>query len=117
MRDYLLESGDLVIRNGDFVFVGEGAATRQRLEQKLRLWRGEYWLDTSKGFPWLQEILGERPTPEVVTSIIRGLLEDDEGVRSIESLSVDFEGAGRNLDISFRAILTEGGSQNIEVQL
>lgn len=117
MRDYLIENGDLVIRNGDFVFVDSGEATRQRLVQKLLLWRGEYWLDTSQGFPWIQEILGQRPSPEVVTSLIRNLLERDPGVSSIDNLEVDFDGVGRALDISFRARLTEGEAEDIEVQI
>ena len=117
MIDYELENGDIVIRNGDIATVSEPQATRQRLEQKLKLWRGEYWLDTSRGFPWLEQVLGKRPRPEVVTSLIRQLLQDDPEVRALETLTVEFEGVDRNLTVAFRARLSNGDGIDQEVTL
>lgn len=116
MIDYELEGGDIVIRGGDTAFVDGAQATRQRLEQKFLLWRGEWYFNRGAGFPWLQEILGQRPRPEVVRSLVQQMIEDDPGVRALRSLAVEML-PERGLRIEFEARLTTGGDATLEIQL
>lgn len=118
MIDYNISADDVQIRQGDIVMVDEPQATRQRLEQKLRLWQGEWFLNTGAGFPWLSEILGKRPRPEVVRSLIFDLVTTDPGVKSIDSLSVEFDPqADRQLRIAFNATLSSGATDPMEINL
>ena len=118
MIDYDISAGDVQVRQGDIVMVDEPQATRQRLEQKLRLWQGEWFLNTDAGFPWLPEILGQRPRPEVVRSLIFDLVTTDPGVRSIESLQVEFDPqADRQLRVAFNATLSSGVTEPMDIQL
>jgi len=118
MIDYNISTGDVQIRQGDIVMIDEPQATRQRLEQKLRLWQGEWFLNTDAGFPWLSEILGQRPRPEVVRSLIFDLVTNDPGVRSIESLQVEFDAqSDRQLRIAFNAILSSGVTEPMDFEL
>jgi hypothetical protein len=109
MKDYeLTDGGDIRISNGDKVLVEDGPATAQRIKQKLSLWRGEWFLDARAGFPWLQDVLGQRVRPEVLQSLLRDVITRDPGIRTLEELNLDFENEARRIEISFRARATDG---------
>lgn len=113
MIDLLLTDGDVVIQQKDLSLVSGDAATRQRLEQKLRLWQGEWFLDRAAGFPWLQEILGQRPRIQLVSALLRDLVARDPGVTELVELTADYSSeAGRELQVTFRARLA--GSDAVE---
>ncbi|TQE99506.1 MAG: hypothetical protein FKY71_08345 [Spiribacter salinus] len=117
MLDYKLVDGDIVVSGGAIDTVVDQAATRQRLVQKLRLWQGEWFLNTAAGFPWLQQILGQTPRPEVVSSLLRQLIEDDSGVRNVTELDLQYGGTSRELTATFTALLTNGQEEEFEVTL
>ncbi len=112
MIDYKLRDGDIVIEDNDTATTD---ATAQRLRQKLLLWRGEWWLDRQAGFPYLQRVLGQRPRPEVVGSLVRQLVERDPDVRSVDNLRLDFDATTRRIAIAFTARLVDGTNTDIEV--
>lgn len=116
MIDYEIKNGDIVISSGDIQVVSGNLSTRQRLEQKLRLWLGEWFLDVNAGFPWLQ-IIGQRPRPELVRSLITNLLRNDPDVRSVTGVAVSFEGEDRKASVIFTARLGDGQSEQIEVNI
>ena len=116
MLDYEIQDNDIVIRNGDTPFIDGAQATRQRLEQKLRLWRGEWYFNLGSGFPWLQEVLGQRPRPEVIRSLIQQIIEGDPGVRALLSLNIETF-AERGLRIEFQARLIDGEIEQVELEL
>lgn len=113
MIDYNLSTGDARVQGGDIVMISGNTATAQRIEQKLRLWRGEWFLDRTVGFPWLRDILGQKPRPEVIRSLIYSTVVGDPGIRSIASLSVDI-GSDRRLSIEFSAVLSSGETETME---
>ena len=117
MIDYDLSSGDATVRGGDVVMIDEPLATRQRLEQKFRLWRGEWFLNINTGFPWLEDVLGQRPRPEVLRSLVHDLVTNDPGVRSMDNLTLTFEGVDRQLRIVFTATLTTGTTESMDITL
>jgi len=114
MQDYRLQDGDIVISDNDLAFTESVA---QRLTQKLRLWRGEWFLDRQAGFPYLQQVLGQRPRPEVVSSLLRQTITNDPDVRDVANIDLMYDDAARELSASFRAVLIDGTEQTIEVAL
>lgn len=59
MKTLSLVNGDIALDSTGRLAVVTGAeALRQKLETRLRLYRGEWFLDTSSGVPYLQRILG-----------------------------------------------------------
>jgi len=114
MLDYKIIDNDIVIEGADFATI---ESTRQRLRQKLLLWRGEWFANREAGFPYLQRVLGQAPRPEVVSSLIRQLLLDDEGVEDVRSLSLEQDAAARRLRVVFTAVLVDGDEEQIEVAL
>lgn len=114
MIDYKIIDNDIAIEGADFATI---ESTRQRLRQKLLLWRGEWFANREAGFPYLQRVLGQAPRPEVVSSLIRQLLLDDEGVEDVQSLSLEQDAAARRLRVVFTAVLVDGDEEQIEVAL
>lgn len=117
MIDYDLSNDDARVAAGDVVMIEEPQATRQRLEQKFKLWRGEWFLNVNAGFPWLDDVLGQRPRPEVLRSLVHDLVTNDPGVRSMNNLTLAFEGVNRQLRITFDATLTSGVTENMDITL
>lgn len=115
MLDYRFENGDIVF-GADAAFVTGNEATAQRLRQKFGLWRGEWFLDASAGVPWLQDVLGQRPRPEVLQAVVRGVVQDDPGIAALLSLDLELQD-DRHLRISFRASATNGAVIEMEIDL
>jgi hypothetical protein len=117
MKDYEIVDNDIRISSGDKAMVSDSDATRQRLRQKLLLWRGEWFLDTEAGFPWLQNVLGQRIRPEVFQSLVRDVVVRDPGVRTLEQISFDFDSPNRRIEVSLRARATTGEIIETEVTI
>lgn len=88
---------------GDYTF-GQSAANflvnsptmvGQSVQTRLLLWRGEWFLDTSEGTPWLQNILGTRTKPVYDLAIQERILATP-GVKSIVSYTSQLQ-PGRKL--------------------
>jgi hypothetical protein len=89
--------------NGDYVvglsFLSNSPATvAQAVLTRLKLWRGEWFLDTSDGTPWRQDILG-RPNgnPDV---FIKQRILGTPGVTSIVTYSSTYSGPTRQFTVS-----------------
>lgn len=91
--------------NGDYLFglgssdyyENKPAGVGQTISNRLRLWTGEWFLDTGAGTPWLQEILGEATTAEAV---LRTRILETEGVNEILEYASVFDPNTRRLTIS-----------------
>lgn len=115
MIDVELMNRDLRIEGFDLHLISGADATAQRLAQKLRLFRGEWFLNTAAGVPWFQEVLGRNdPRGEVIASIFRATLIDDPGVEELLEFDVGYEGVDRILTVNFKVKAIDG--QVIEVQ-
>ena len=108
MKDALVQGGDLVVTDNDLAIVEGDQATAQRLEQRLRLWRGEWFLDRTAGVPWLRDVIGQRPREQVITGLLRTVILDDPEVAGVEGLELDFVGDTRILRVDLRVRLTDG---------
>ena len=65
-------------------------AVAQAVWTRLRLWRGEWFLDTQDGTPWLQAALGEGRR-KTIEPAIRARILDTQGCTGIEAFAVEFE--------------------------
>ena len=92
---------DIEIASGDLVVVSGVDALVQRLTEKLRLFRGEWFLDARAGVPWVRDVLGSKsPRGEVVRGAIRQPILDDDEVIDITDFDIDFIGQSRQLEVS-----------------
>ena len=102
MLDIRLNSDhDLDVSSLDLSLVDKAEQVRQQLLIKLRLWVGEWFLDTEFGTPYLQSILGKQLTLSGAIAAIRNSILEVEGVNSIAELSYDFSAQNRKLSVEF----------------
>lgn len=104
MIDIALSSNhDLDTSSLDLKLVDKAEQVRQQLLIKLKLWRGEWFLDTEFGTPYLQQILGKQLTLSGALAALRKSILEVEGVRQILSFSYSFSKSTRKLTVDFTA--------------
>lgn len=108
---------DLVIENGDFVFVSGSEAVAQRCKYKLQLFKGEWFLDKDAGTPWIQELLGQKLDITLARSIFYNLLIKVDGVASIEQLEVEINSSTRAGKIVYTLTTVFGDTIDETVEL
>ena len=81
------DAGDMVFGHGsDDYYIDRAEAVAQAVMTRLRLWRGEWYLDTDEGTPYLQEIFG-RGTESTAVRALRLRVLETEGVTDIISIN------------------------------
>jgi hypothetical protein len=104
MSDLALDdTHDLKISAFDLVLLDGAESVRQQLLIKLKLWRGEWFLDTEFGTPYLQSILGKQLTLSGAIAALRQSILEVSGVRSIQELSYNYSAQQRTLSVTFTA--------------
>lgn len=109
MIDFALDdSGDLAIVNNDLVMIDGAERVRQQLQIKLRLWAGEWFMDTEFGTPYLSDILGKQLSlGGAVAALKKSILEVD-GVQTITRFEYNFNRASRSLSVDFEVTTPYG---------
>lgn len=104
MRDIALTADhDLDVSAGDLSLLDGAAQVAQQIRIKLKLWRGEWFLDTDFGTPYLQAILGKQLTLSGAIAALRKSILEVSGVRKIEAFTYKFDSRARSLSVTFTA--------------
>ena len=109
MLDLALDANhDLLVSGIDLVLVEGAEQVRQQLLIKLKLWRGEWFLDTEFGTPYLQQILGKQLTMSGAIVALRKSIMEVQGVTQITSFDYQFDRANRTIKVQFTANTPHG---------
>ena len=88
----------------------------QNLKTKLQQFVGDWYKDIENGLPWLQDVLGQKPTKVVFdnaeTLIKSEILSEDNQISSILEYNQEF--LDRRLSINFNALDIEGNIINFQ---
>lgn len=103
-----VQTGDLVVQNGDLMIVNNGERVAQQVLITLREWLGEWFLKTSDGIPYLEYILVKNPNEAHVRQILTEAIENVEGVKKVTELEFVFNRILRTLTVSYE-IATDYG--------
>ncbi|MGX5036269.1 hypothetical protein ACWKX2_11585 [Enterobacter hormaechei] len=103
MIDFRIADNKVVFTNGLLQYVDGAERVRQQVEFRLNLWRGEWFLDSQFGTPYLQDVLGKQVTLNGALSAIRTEILAVEGVNGIVEFTYNFDRAERKLSIEFTA--------------
>ena len=98
-------TNDLSISKGKIVLTNGNAEIVQRVKMRLQWLVGEWFLDTTKGLPWFQEILGNKNTNNAVM-LIRDQITSTSGVDSVSTINVIFDAQKRELSIYAIAVIS-----------
>ena len=92
--------------NGSLLVVSGSEAIAQHVRQRLKAFKGEWFLNTEIGVDWIDKIMGRVYDPVLAEAIIKNTILNTEGVTKILTFSVRFNNKIRNLDINLIEILT-----------
>ncbi len=92
--------------DGQIAFVHDAEAVGQHARCRLMTHRGEWFLDTTAGVPWLDRILGKRVDLTLAEAVIKSEILKTDGVTGISSFDLRFRSATRGLDLASATIET-----------
>jgi hypothetical protein len=103
-RDLKIDAltGDLIIEDGDFVWVAGIDSIEQDIRTALLMFRGEWFLDLTQGVPYHQSILGQKTPLTVIREIFRTQLLTIPGVLAVLALEVSFKATIRKLTVTWK---------------
>lgn len=85
--------------DGNLATVTDAEAVGQHGRCRIQTFSGEWFLDTSCGVPWLDQILGRGYDPALAEAVVKAELLDTDGIEEISSFSVSFDKTTRGLNI------------------
>jgi len=91
---------DYAFGRGDSAFLSNSAqAVAQAVKTRLSLWRGEWFLDTAEGTPYVQSVLGKN-SEDVYSLAIRDRISGTQGVKAITAFNTQNNSSSRRLTYS-----------------
>lgn len=103
MNDLALNplTGDLLITGLDLSVIKGADRARQNLEIKLKLWQGEWFLDTEFGTPYIDQILGKQITLSGSVAALKKSILEVSDVSGIESFKYNYDRQARSMKVDF----------------
>jgi hypothetical protein len=110
-------NNDLIIENGSFKTVEDGAQTVQAVRSRLMFFLEEWFLDTEAGVPYYQKIF-TKPADLVETeSILKTQILRTDGIEKLITFEMEFEPITRLLTVAWSAETTYGIIYSDEVTI
>lgn len=102
------QDGDLLVTNNELTLTEGRDAIRQHIQTRLRLFRGEWFLDRSLGVPYYEDIFVKQQTQVTVASILKAQIFETPGVLEFLTFNFDYDEFNRGFDVAFRVNTLEG---------
>ena len=103
-----VEGSDLEIINGDLALTSGYDGVRQHLQQNLRAFKGEWFLDLDNGVPYFEDILKKNPNPVVLDGVLKDAILSTPGVIELLSFDLNYINSTRKLTLDFSVNSTDG---------
>jgi hypothetical protein len=104
---YIDENGDVSFGRGARNYLSGSPATAQRLGTRMKLNRGEWFLDTDAGIPWFQPedasvrpILGGRRDDAYAAAVVKAYTLGTDGITEIREFSMRVDSNARHMSIA-----------------
>lgn len=117
MYDIALNSNshDVVIADGDVFVIDDKARIAQQAKIRLLRWRGEWFLNTRDGLPYMEHILVKNPNLLHVRELLHDELRTIEGVKRVSKLMLSMDRQNRVLTVNFALETDYGTIERVEV--
>ncbi len=101
--------GDIALVHGRLKLVTGAEEKAQKINNRLRLFLGEWFLDTRVGTPWYGVILGvKNPELVIIRRLFRTVIMSVDGIADVEELDLRWDRETRELAWDFRVLDDEG---------
>lgn len=116
--DILLDnlSHDVSVQNLDLAVASGSEGLAQHLKIRLQFFLGEWFLDTTAGIPYFQNIFVKAPVRSEIESIFKQAILTTPAVKELLSFSLGYDEKLRELDVDFR-VDTDFGILDFPLQL
>lgn len=94
---YTHSSASFPLVNGDLQLTYSIEAVRQNVNIACMFFLGEWFIDTRRGLPWFQSILGKGSDLPAIRATIRDAILAVPGVRGTVNVSLSFDRSSRTL--------------------
>ena len=110
MSDILLDNTthDITIIEGNLFLTDGIQAKRQHVKQRLQFFAAEWFLDNSKGIPYIQQVLVKNPNPVIIDSLLKNTIITTPGFRQLDQFELDLQPDTRVLTLTFQAQTEDG---------
>jgi len=98
----LNKDGYLTEINGDLVFVYNDDQLRQQVIQKLKVFKGEWFINRLEGLDYYEYILVKNPNISLIEASIRYAVLSVPGVYNIDYINLSFNNKTRTLKIDIK---------------
>lgn len=103
--------GDVIFSNypmtREDMTCGLRTSVAQRLVMRLKTFKGEWFMDTTHGFPYFQEVIGKKINKEQVDNIYRREILKERGVKNLTYFKSTL-GKDRRYNLEFRVSVGDG---------
>ena len=99
---------DFLFENGDIVLVTGAEEVRQILLSRLRTFRGEWFLDTTVGVPYFEEILVKDPSISRADSTLKDIILTTPGVIELQEFTFSYDNSLRQLKLDIKVLAQDG---------
>lgn len=102
------KSHDLIVNNADLMVIDNAERVAQQIKVQLLTWRGEWFLDTTHGVPYLDYILVKNPSIELIRSIFREQIMSVDDVSDVVDIEIDYDVKTRIMTVAYEASTSYG---------
>ncbi len=118
MKDLkLTQDGDLAIELFDLALVDGREQVAQRMKTRLKTFLGEWFLDTTVGVPYFEDILVKNPDTELVNAVLQEQILLDAEITEILTFTADYNNATRKVSYRTSVQTVYGTIEGIEDNL
>lgn len=105
MQDIALDTitQDLAVSNFDLGLVVDVDRVVQQIKIRLQFFLGEWFLNTTRGIPYFEQVLIKGADRAIVEGLFREQIESTPNVSAVDELTLAFDGGTRLLTVTFRA--------------
>ncbi len=102
------QTNDLVVQNNRLVIIDGADEVTQRVRARLRMFRGEWFLDTERGTPYFQTIFAKGTSSDAIAAAIKREILTVLGVVELLKYSQEINPATRLLTVDFTISAYDG---------
>jgi hypothetical protein len=100
-------TGDFEVVNNDLVLISRADEVKQRLTQRLRTFLEEWFLDTTIGIPFHQQIFIKGISPNRIGTFFKNEILGTPGVLGLLEYKQDFSSQTRQFSVSFKVLASD----------